>query len=552
MGSFSKPVDTEKLFISSESSINRLERLKDLQYFHSVNHINEGSWSGKNIISGESSAATQGPTINGLLLRPGIAQLVSDDVEDPKSTNLNVMPSLCSETTVFERTNVNDKKNEYRDSRQRLPWLKEKPIPERRPNEEAKASNQMEPALLKHYLGGIHGSELKKTEESELCSEKKILLFHMNRKPYSSQASPSKVCLNQSNSQKFEEIERGCKIDVNIPCNPPNWEEQLPDGEHYKKNEIEKKNKCLAGIIDLNSCMNEDDDMPIDVDFKTPESPENQECSPPRGKSNEKQLKMPYQLAGKDDETSIAAESLVSISAIVPENSLHMTLYTPSEPSVSSPLNWFAGIVSMIMDYPENDAEVDCNVKIKDDLLLPAGIDYFEAMTLKLTETENLDCCCNKISSQNEKDESTSPSQPRKGRTKRGRHHKQKDFQSEILPSLASLSRYEVTEDLQTIGSLIEASGTQLETGSLRSGGRNVSARGRKRSHASASNTTGTLLKHLACNAELGTEKRGLTIDWEKICRKPRGKRYPTTNPSSSQVKHLNDSKTVYRFLKRF
>lgn len=522
----------ENLSSSSEPFKKKLKQVNDLPGFRSLDQINRGPWSKEKNSSGESSAGTQGPTNDGLLLGPGFAQLVHKDVGDPRSTNLNVLPAVCSEITAFESSWVNRKEKKLQDSTQGLPWLKEKPVPNRQLNEESKVSTQVEPVLVK--LGGIHGIEIKKIDESDLYREK-ILGFPISRKPHtctnlhSSHASPSKVCQNQSDSQKIVENGRDGVLDVNIPCNLPDLGQQMPEGEHYTRNEIENKHKRLAGIIDLNACLNEDEDMLI-----APENSENKECAPPRGESNEKELE--YQLAGQEDQVRIAAEVLVSVSASVAQNGLQMTTYSSSDPSPNSPLHWFAGIICSIKDQSENEVKEDCSGKTDDlDEFLPAGIDYFEAMTLKLTETQNLDCCCNKISIQTE-GEGRSTSPPKKGRAKRGR--RQKDFQSEILPSLVSLSKYEVTEDLQTIGGLIEAAGTHLETGSLR----NVWGRGKKRSHASASasNVTDTLLKQQTNNSELDIEKRGLIVSLENICRKPRGKRYPNSKPQFSLNKLYN------------
>lgn len=46
---------------------------------------------------------------------------------------------------------------------------------------------------------------------------------------------------------------------------------------------------------------------------------------------------------------------------------------------------------------------------------------------------------------------------PRRGQARKPRQRR--DFQRDILPSIASLSRHEVTVDLQTIGGLMRASG---------------------------------------------------------------------------------------------
>ncbi|KAI4343920.1 hypothetical protein L6164_011212 [Bauhinia variegata] len=466
----------------------------------------------------------------------------SEDVGTPKNLNLNIMPSGCSDIGALQSNQVTDKDNKFQDLERRLPWFKEKRALKRKPTEENKNSSHIEPVLSQPYnLDGLNGFELKKVGDGDL-SRGKILVHHINGQPltsldlHSSHASPSKISKTWSENQKAGKIEESCVSDVEVPCNDLNeLAEQAPVGEHIMKNELEKKHKGLAGHIDLNLCLNEDENTPIDIDLQAPVSPENKECSPPRGESDENQLEMPCRLVGKDDpealeeQVKIAAGSLVSISASVAYKGHQMSSLPPSESFASDSLHWFSGIVSSVMDYLENGVKVDFSCNPHDlEELLPAGFDYFEAMTLKLNETKVLDCCCKSIGQMEEEGGSTSSIQPRKGRLNRGRQRK--DFQSEILPSLASLSRYEVTEDLQTIGGLIEAAGTQLETSSLRNAGRNVLARGRKRSFTSSSDFSDLLLKQLTGNTEPGFEKRGL-MSWGKINRKPRGRRYPARNP---------------------
>lgn len=413
----------------------------------------------------------------------------SEDVETSNSINLNVMPANFSDTIGFQS-------------------IKEDLLPKGKPSEESKIPTQMESFLLKPCDSGVtHGVELKTTEASDF--RKKIHAININGEPEtsseldSSQASASKV---------YQKVE-------------------VTAGESLAKNEPEREHKCVAGIIDLNLGMNEDENMPMAIDLQAPVSPENKESSPPRGESDENQIDMPYPLAGQEnsesqvEEVRNAAEALVSISAFVGHNDLHITTCPPSESFVNSPLHWFARIASSVTDHPDNDIKADLTGNTDDhEEFPPAGIDYFEAMTLKLTETKVLDCC-GKSSDQNEEEGgrgSTSPTQPRKGWINRGR--RRKDFQSEILPSLASLSRYEVTEDLQTMGGLLEAAGTHS--------GRNAPTRGRRRSCTSASNSSDSPLKQqkLTSYTELGIVKKGL-MSWGKMNKKPRGKRNAARNP---------------------
>ncbi|KAF7806228.1 uncharacterized protein G2W53_038389 [Senna tora] len=427
----------------------------------------------------------------------------SEDVGTFHNINLNVMPANFSDTAASQS-------------------IKEDLLPKGKPSEENKIPTQVESFLI------------KTTEASDL-SRKIIHPFNINGEPdnselHSSHASLSKVCQNLTKMPMIEQIEKGCVSDVNLPCNyVPDLGVPVTAGDNLTKNEQESERRSVAGIIDLNLCMNEDENMPMDTELQAPVSPENKESSPPRGESDENQLETPYRLAGQEhsvlqvEEVKIAAEALVSISAYVGHNGLQVITNPPSESCLSSPLHWFARIASVI-DDPEHDTKLDfiCNTDDFEEFL-PASIDYFEAMTLKLTETKILDCCGKSSGQKDEEGGSTSPNQPRKGWTNKGR--RRKDFQSEILLGLASLSRYEVTEDLQTIGGLMEAAGTHS--------GRNALARGRRRSCTSASNNTDLMMKkqqQLTSIAELGIEKRGLK-SWGKKNKKLRGKRYPARNP---------------------
>ncbi|KAK4257223.1 hypothetical protein QN277_006838 [Acacia crassicarpa] len=432
----------------------------------------------------------------------------SEDVETSSNINLNVMPANNSETAAFQN-------------------VREYLLPKEKPSGENKISTQMESFLFKPCDSGItRDCSRKKTHasninvESETSSEQQS--FH---------ACPSTVCQDKTKNKKIEEIEKGCVLDIELPCDHvPGLGDQITAAENLTKNEQGRELKCGAGIIDLNMSMNEDENLPVDIDFQAPVSPENKESSPPRGESDENQLEMPYQLARQEcsqlqlEEARLAAEALVSISESAAHSGLQMITCPPSETLTTNPLHWFARIASSVTYHPGNDnikADFTGNTSDHEEFL-PAGIDYFEAMTLKLTETESLNFCRKSSGQKEVEGGSTSPARPRKGWAGKGK--RPKDFQSEILPSLTSLSRYEVTEDLQTIGGLMEAAGAHS--------GRSACARGRRRSSASVSNNT-YLLKQQQLNSgviKLGIEKRSL-MNWGKANRKPRGKRYPARNP---------------------
>ncbi|KAJ0973761.1 hypothetical protein J5N97_015726 [Dioscorea zingiberensis] len=139
-------------------------------------------------------------------------------------------------------------------------------------------------------------------------------------------------------------------------------------------------------------------------------------------------------------------------------------------------LHWFAEVVSSI------EKNVG-NVGHEDD-----GLDSFESITLKLEEikVEEYIQWSKPRELDNSNDGETNAAsllftKPRRGQARRRR---QKDFQKDILPGLVSLSRHEVTEDLQTIGAMMRAAGMPWPLGLSRRG--TGQGRGRRRTKNTA------------------------------------------------------------------
>ena len=476
----------------------------------------------------------------------------STDVKFSKSINLNFMPNCCSSdvevSLSIQSTDGIEKLEELTGG---LAPLKVKHIHDGRPEKGSEDSTRVESVLLKTYSECIPDVDPKKFEASDSPSNRRILGFPTYEKPHissdqcSSHASQSGT--HQNGDEYIENTQKDV-LDINLTCDSqPDSGKCLTASELVLKNGLDKKHEGFGSHIDLNSCINEDESSPmqslsIEVDLQAPASPENKECSPPRGESNETLLETPSQSSRQEDADllgelmRIAAEAIISISSSEVQICTEKTTCKMSEAPSSDSLHWFAGIVSSVVGEPENESGKVLSSKYSnhdDDEFLPDGIDYFEAMTLRLTETKEEECCCKcNVQKEEERGVILLQSQPRKGRTRRGRQRK--DFQSEILPSLASLSRYEVTEDLQTIGGLMEAAGSHWETGSLRNAGRSGSTRGRRRScvpsSSVAENAVGSLLKQQTANSEKGIEERNL-IGWGKITRRRRGQRHPVSNP---------------------
>ncbi|KAK9061784.1 hypothetical protein SSX86_018967 [Deinandra increscens subsp. villosa] len=154
-----------------------------------------------------------------------------------------------------------------------------------------------------------------------------------------------------------------------------------------------------------------------------------------------------------------AAEAIISISS-------------SESPPTDTLLQWLADLI-VSGDGLKNSVDVN-----KDEDCIPEGMDYFEYMTLKLQETKE-ECMCYEaaIVAEEEDDGGLLRKQTtRKGQGKRGRQRK--DFQRDVLPGIVSLSRREVTEDLQAFEEAFHGIGVSWQS-KRKSGGKN--GRGRRR-----------------------------------------------------------------------
>ncbi|KAM1411052.1 hypothetical protein ACFXTO_023969 [Malus domestica] len=131
------------------------------------------------------------------------------------------------------------------------------------------------------------------------------------------------------------------------------------------------------------------------------------------------------------------------------------------------------------------------------------------------------------------------------------RRSQRKDFRRDVLPGLASLSKNEVTDDLQIIEGLIRESGGSWQSSlSQRNSGKGGRGRGRKRMGTSAPCTnvaevSQPQIEQPICEELQGPEERSLTCwgkrsltcwgkrsltCWGKRTRRPPWQRYPIDN----------------------
>lgn len=381
------------------------------------------------------------------------------------------------------------------------------------------------------------------------------------------------TCQNPSEDEDIKNGANDGVSNISLDCDLlPESGEQVTSHKLVVEGGLDQKISCFGAAIDLNLCMKDDESSPTpslstELGFEGPVSPENKESSPPRGNSDENQAETSSELSGKEDgdvqedltrnaaEAMVsgeedgdlqeklsmnAATALVSISSSVFQTCPEKAACEPSKPSRSDDLYWFAKVVSSVVDDPDGELGVALSSKNNGDYkeYMFNGLDYFEAMTLNLVETNVEEADWFKTNDQiGEKEEASGatylPSQQRRGRMRR-RRQQRKDFQTEVLPSLASLSRGEVTEDLQTIEGLIEAANGLRGTVCTRSMSRNGRARGRKHSFISTSNLTDITICSPSKQRTSFREKdvkEGSLIGWGRITRRRRGPRSPSTNP---------------------
>ncbi|KAI4339383.1 hypothetical protein MLD38_024334 [Melastoma candidum] len=339
-------------------------------------------------------------------------------------------------------------------------------------------------------------------------------------------------------------------LDINLPCNSAPELAKLSYAESFVADKGNDMKLCRA--IDLNLVISEDEAsaMPCvpcragkhipDIDLEAPGVPDVE-----FGEENgEKSCRL------IDEGMISAAEAIVAIT------SSSVVDYGFSVDKVCFPvgctedlLNWLADVAeSCLIDTEMRSASIVSKCEQtprQDEESSLEEIEDFELMTLKLTETKPEDYFPKPfvpdIPKEDEPAANRTSGRPRRGQARRGRQRR--DFQRDILPGLASLSRHEVTEDLQTFGSLMRATGHTWQSGLTRRNSRNGSTRGRRRASAASAIVSQTAYTYVPPTLvqqqsafDAGTEDRSLT-SWGKTTRRPRRQRCPHAgNPQSILV----------------
>lgn len=358
---------------------------------------------------------------------------------------------------------------------------------------------------------------------------------------------PSFVCI--TNQPKNINILVKRNLDINLPCEASVSKAVVVD------NEKGKKAATFRHHIDLNFCASEDEDSGLcsnpRVETKATtlidlEAPPNLESEEEGEKISEKRDEDTWGSekgeAGDsvDELVKAAAEAIVTISLSHHWRNTDDAASSSTDAVAKDPLSWFVNtITSCDNDLEKNIACLearDCEGCREE--CSSGEFDYFEAMTLNLPQTKEEDYMPKPLVLEYLKFDETgsmgiTANRPRRGQARRGRPRR--DFQRDILPGLASLSRLEVTEDLHMFGGLMKATGYNWNSGvARRNSNRGGSSRGRKRlvNNIDRAPVCSSLAHPVNNNSVqmVGLEDRSLT-GWGNATRRPRRQRFPAGTP---------------------
>ncbi|KAL8142325.1 hypothetical protein V2J09_015357 [Rumex salicifolius] len=457
------------------------------------------------------------------------------DLNSTRELNLNVPDCLSNE--LFAKGE---------DSVSVLPWLRDE-------------ASKTEAAKLQNGFNRPGPSSFHNQHELQNGCEIRRVLDHQNSVASSScnvdaarekLTSPKKILevpifkANLSEDRVKESEKKKVLFDINVACDDP-------EESHIDDDKIGTPHpNGLRNMIDLNTCVMEDEVISFASHTNSNSSlSTNTMKKPKRGILID--LEAPVNLDDDDDEddvicladeqlplqdsTDSSHETLARLAAeAIVDISTPATLPQPSHETSASEntLHWFADIACI---SPDN--AMDCESRESD---------YFEEMTLKLTESSVEEYFPNPPNFDSLAVDEPGPinatGRARRGPARRGRQRR--DFQRDILPGLTSLARNEVTEDLQTFGGLMRATGHTWQCGTRRSSSRGGFGRGRRKAVVAVAPpppppplppppppvasypTVNATVFSPNKNGEIMLEDRSLT-SWGKTTRRPRRQRCP-------------------------
>ncbi|CAH2033876.1 unnamed protein product [Thlaspi arvense] len=337
-------------------------------------------------------------------------------------------------------------------------------------------------------------------------------------------------------------------LDINLPCDA-----SVSVDQHVEKKEG-KKAANFRRYIDLNSCASEDDEdsglhsslrvkakrtMWIDLEAPpTLESEEERESS--QEKSNEGAWGLMKEQDGisMDEHIKAAAEAIVAISLADHQRLPDDAASSSTDAAAKSPLSWFAEIITSCgyeferkVDESSSPEATDCEGYREE--YSSGEIDYLEARTLNLEPTKEEDYMPEPLVPENLLFEGAGSNRPRRGQARRGRP--KRDFQRDILPGLSSLSRHEVTEDIQMFGGLMKTRDYTCNSGVA---ARRNSKRKRMVTNINQAQVCPSMAAAQAMEESVpvvGLEDSKLT-GWGKATRRPRRQRCPPSGNNPATV----------------
>lgn len=461
--------------------------------------------------------------------------------------NLNEVHSKSpsNDIEILQDLNMTDGEHKPEEHLSALPWLKPKPV---HVNETSRDLNQP-------FTSSTSGPERARKKEIAETQTVKIIpgfpIFERDVQDNEPSSALASTTASVDCEYKGNNLSHGRKngiIDINVALEPDDHiaaEELAPEKEKQKKGGF---------IIDLNSFVSDFEDPPepfcerksaevkitLEIDLEVPLLLESEDDNSTLSKENIPNEAVLQRLENTDeqkqDETlRSAAETMIAISSWCPKTHAEDSTSHLSEASLAEALLLFADSLSSHADGLDNTL----GKELKDSC---EEIDDFEAMTLQLADTKEEDYMPQPFVPEFENMEETIANnnalltRPRRGQARRGRQRR--DFQRDILPGLTSLSRHEVTEDLQTFGGLMRAMGHSWNLGSMRRNGtRNGGARGRRAAVVVAAPIVvpdpvcGPLVQQIT-DVDGGLEDRSLT-GWGKTTRRPRRQRCAAVNPAA-------------------
>ncbi|XP_009115381.1 uncharacterized protein LOC103840628 isoform X1 [Brassica rapa] len=337
-------------------------------------------------------------------------------------------------------------------------------------------------------------------------------------------------------ADQHKEVKRD--FDINLPCDASVSVDQRGSKAFCAVKEEGNKAAINRHYFDLNSCASEDDEdsgLRSSLRVKTKGNMWIDLEAPPALESEEEGGGGSQDMKGQDDNAldeliKEAAQAIVAISLSDHHRHPDDAASSTTDAALKSPLSWLADMITSCGDELERKADKSPEATDFEgyrEEYSSGEIDYFEAMTLNLHPTKEEDYMPEPLVPKNLILEGTGLNRLRRGQARRGRP--KRDFQRDTLPGLSSLSRQEVTEDIQLFGGLMKS---REHTWSSGVASRRNSKRKRTVTNVSQAQVCPSMTQPESVSV-VGLEDGEIT-GWGKATRRPRRQRCPPAgNPAT-------------------